>query len=109
MPEFTRTVQTTKPDSAPAEKAGKPKKANARDMVREAGKVKKAKAKKEKPPREEQVVFAFRFSESDRATIHTAAGPAKATKFVRAAALAAANADHKAFDALVTQAKANLK
>jgi len=70
---------------------------------------KEPKPKKEKTPKEPLVVFAFRLSEADRDRIHKAAGPAKATKFVRAAALAAANQDSKAFDELATQAKSNLK
>jgi hypothetical protein len=41
-------------------------------------------------PKEPLVVFAFRLSEADRDAIHKAAGPGKATKFVLAAALAAA-------------------
>ena len=68
---------------------------------------KEPKPKKEKAPREPLVVFAFRLSEADRDLIHKAAGPAKATKFVRAATLAAANADQKSFDTLVEQAKSN--
>ena len=64
---------------------------------------------KEKAPKEPQVVFAFRLSEADRDLIHKAAGPAKATRFVRTAALAAANADRKTFDALVEQARLNRK
>ncbi|HEV8242935.1 MAG TPA: hypothetical protein VGV60_11245 [Candidatus Polarisedimenticolia bacterium] len=70
---------------------------------------KEPKPKKEKAPKEPLVVFAFRLSEADRDRIHKAAGPAKATKFVRAAALAAANQDSKVFDELVAQAKTNLK
>jgi len=70
---------------------------------------KEPKPKKEKAPKVPLVVFAFRLSEADRDRIHKAAGPAKATKFVRAAALAAANQDFKAFEALTTQAKTNLK
>ncbi len=65
--------------------------------------------KKEKAPKEPQVVFAFRLSEADRSKIHDAAGPGKATKFVLAAALAAANQDSKAFEELTAQAKSNLK
>ena len=57
--------------------------------------------KMEKTPKVDLVVFAFRLPPADRDRIHRAAGPAKATKFVRAAALAAANADTKAFEALV--------
>jgi uncharacterized protein (DUF1778 family) len=55
------------------------------------------------------VLFAFRLSEADRDLIHRAAGPARATKFVRAAALAAANQDSNAFEELTAQAKSNLK
>jgi hypothetical protein len=72
-------------------------------------KAKEPKPKKEKPPKEPQVVFAFRLSETDRDLIHKAAGPAKATKFVRAAALAAARQDAKVFEELTAQAKTNLK
>ncbi len=61
--------------------------------------------KQEKSTREPQVVFAFRLSEADRDLIHKAAGPGKATKFVLAAALAAATGDHKNFATLVEQAK----
>ncbi len=68
---------------------------------------KEAKPKK-KVPAESQVVFAFRLSEPDRDRIHQAAGPGGATRFVRAAAIAAANGDIAAFESLVTQAKTNL-
>jgi hypothetical protein len=67
------------------------------------------KPKKEKAPKQPQVVFAFRLSEADRTLIHRAAGPAKATRFVRGAALAAATGDTKAFEELTAQAKANRK
>jgi hypothetical protein len=73
----------------------------------------KAKAPKEPKPKQEKVenpvVFAFRLSEADRTKIHEAAGSGKATRFVRTAALAAANGDTKAFEELAAQAKANLK
>ena len=90
---------TEKSSKKPA-KAAKPKAAK---------EPKVPKPKKEKAPKEPQVVFAFRLSETDRDLIHRAAGPAKATRFVRAAALAAANQDSKAFDELTAQAKTNLK
>jgi len=65
--------------------------------------------KKEKAPKAPQVVFAFRLSEADRTLIHKAAGPAKASRFVLGAALAAATGDTKAFEDLTTQAKASRK
>jgi hypothetical protein len=66
----------------------------------------KAEAPAEKPARKKEevvnpVVFAFRLSAADRDRIHDAAGPAKATKFVRGAALAAATGDIEAFKQLV--------
>jgi hypothetical protein len=72
-----------------------------------AGKKPKAKPKKErkpkveKTPKEDQVVFAFRLSKAQRDRIHKAAGPGKATRFVRAAALAASDGDRSAFDQLL--------
>src|SRR5262245_19548149 len=72
-----------------------------------------AKTQKTTRPRENkasdvpQVVFAFRLSEADRDRIHQAAGPGKATQFVRAAALAAAAGDRKSFEDLVAQARAS--
>jgi hypothetical protein len=62
--------------------------------------VKEPKPKKEKAPREPLVVFAFRLTEAQRDQIHKAAGPGKATRFVRAAALAAASGDRPAFEEL---------
>ena len=75
----------------------------------EAKAPKEPKPKKEKAPKAPLVVFAFRLSETDRDLIHKAAGPAKATKFVRTAALAAARQDSKTFEELTAQAKTNLK
>ncbi|MGH9867481.1 MAG: hypothetical protein ACREAA_04860 [Candidatus Polarisedimenticolia bacterium] len=80
-----------------------------------AAKVPAEKPAKEKKPRikeqfdGEVVVFAFRLGSNDRDRIHAAAGPAGATRFVRSAALAAAAGDRDAFDALVEQARSNLK
>ena len=70
---------------------------------------KEPRPKKEKAPKEPLVVFAFRLREVDRTIIHKAAGPAKATRFVLSAALAAASGDGKAFEELAAQAKANRK
>ena len=71
--------------------------------------VKEPKLKKEKAPKEPQVVFAFRLTEAQRDQIHKAAGPGKATKFVLAAALAAASSDRPALEELLAQAKTNAK
>jgi len=46
-------------------------------------------------------VFAFRLSEEERDLIHKAAGPARASKFVRALAVAAACRDEAAIKLLL--------
>ncbi len=56
-------------------------------------------ARAPKPPKTEEedlVVFAFRLSQEERELIHKAAGPAKASRFVRALAVAAAKRDETA-------------
>ena len=45
---------------------------------------------------DELVVFAFRLTPAERELIHKAAGPAKASRFVRAIAIAAASGDGEA-------------
>jgi hypothetical protein len=50
----------------------------------------------EKAPREDLCVFAFRLTEAERDAIHKAAGPAKASGFVRRLAVAAARGDEAA-------------
>jgi hypothetical protein len=77
--------------------------------AKKAKAAKEAKPKKEKAPKEQQVVFAFRLTEAERDAIHKAAGPGKATRFVRAAALSAAAGNRQASDDPASQAKANLK
>ena len=93
---------------APKAKKGSPGRKPAKSKSAKKDRV----GKRPKPAREQvehPVVFAFRLSEADRTRIHQAAGPAGATRFVRAAALAAATGDNKAFEALTAQAKANTK
>ena len=58
-------------------------------------KAKKTETSEPKAPKEDLVVFAFRLTQEERALIHKAAGPAKASRFVRALATAASRADEK--------------
>jgi len=90
-----------------AEGAAAPVKKKATKAARPKKTAKEPKAKRE--PIQDACVFAFRLSTTDRDLIHRAAGSGKATRFVRGAALAAANGDTKAFEELIGQAKANLK
>ena len=52
-------------------------------------------------PKEDLVVFAFRLTTDERELIHRAAGPARASRFVRALVIAAACEDRKALDTLI--------
>ena len=54
---------------------------------------KPAKAPKEKAPKEDLMVFAFRLTKEESAAIHKAAGPGKASKFARTLLVAAARND----------------
>ena len=108
-------AKVTKAESADAPVKGKGGKGTKAPKPKKEAAAKVEKAPKEKKPRVKEqfdgelVVFAFRLGLHDRDRIHRASGPAGATKFVRAAALAAASGDHDAFKALVDQARANLK
>jgi hypothetical protein len=96
------TAKTTKTGGASKSPAGKnPKPTKKAKGVR--------KPKKEKTPTEPMVVFAFRLTKAQRDLIHKAAGPAKGTRFVRTAAIAAATLDRAAIDELLATAKSNLK
>jgi len=55
-----------------------------------------AEVSEKKTSREDLCVFAFRLTAEERDAIHKAAGPAKASKFVRTLAVAAARNDEAA-------------
>jgi hypothetical protein len=70
--------------------------AKARKPATKAAVAKAPAESKEKAPREELCVFAFRLTEEERNPIHKAAGPAKASKFARTLLVAAARNDEAA-------------
>ena len=69
-----------------------------------------AKTKPTKPqaPKEELVVFAFRLKAEERDAIHAAAGPSKASRYVRALTLAASKGDDKTVVEIVRAVKTQL-
>jgi len=76
-------------------KGAKAQSAGATPVKRAKPEVSKAGDKKTEPKesREDLVVFAFRLTEAERDLIHRAAGPAKASRYVRSLAVAAARGD----------------
>jgi hypothetical protein len=69
---------------------------------------KKPRAKKERAPKEELCVFAFRLTPAERDQIHKAAGPAKASKYVRALTRAASVGDLDLVSKIVEAVKQEL-
>lgn len=86
----------TKPKTTKKKATAKPRKPVAKAAVAAPAAEPKAKA-----PREELCVFAFRLTPAERDAIHKAAGPAKASKFVRSLAVAAARNDEAAVKAIL--------
>ena len=72
----------------------------------EAKPEKAAKKREPKPKEENLVVFAFRLTPEERDAIHKAAGPARASRFVRAVAIAAANEDEAAIREILNENRA---
>ncbi|MCK5612919.1 hypothetical protein KAR91_64190, partial [Candidatus Pacearchaeota archaeon] len=69
-----------------------------------AGDTPKAKATpKQKDDSQSMVVFAFRLTRAERDLIHKTAGSAKASKFIRGIALAAARGDIKAVEQVINE------
>lgn len=92
------STETPQADVAAApEKKAKPTKAE---------KAAKTPKKRERKPKEEDlVVFAFRLSQAERDAIHKAAGPARASRFVRTIAVAAAAEDEAAIRSVIKDAR----
>ena len=59
-----------------------------------------------KAPKEDLVVFAFRLTEAEREAIHAAAGPGKASRFVRTLTTAAAKGDWEGVKRIVQAVEA---
>jgi len=116
--ETTMSAKKTTKKNAPA-KARKARKDDSpvvsvrpfdvRGVPLEPKKAKKAPAEKaapkEKTPREDLMVFAFRLTRKEGALIHKAAGPGKASRFVRSLAVAAARNDEAAVKDIMTATK----
>jgi hypothetical protein len=94
----TQTATETKSTRGKASK--KPAKAKAATP-----KTKPAKPKKEKPPKEDLMTCAFRMPKAESAALHKAAGPANASRTMRALAAAFVAEDRTAFEAVVEDAK----
>jgi hypothetical protein len=93
---MTKSKTTKKTAATP--KTRKPAKVVAEPVAQE---------ERTKAPRKDLCVFAFRLTSEERDAIHKAAGPAKASKFVRTLAVAAARNDEAAVKAIMKAVQAN--
>ena len=66
-------------------------------------------AKQKAEPKADLVVFAFRLTAAERDLLHKAAGPAKASRFVRTLAVAAAMGDRSTVATLLGGEPAEIK
>ncbi|OGT28243.1 MAG: hypothetical protein A2Z17_00545 [Gammaproteobacteria bacterium RBG_16_66_13] len=108
--------KTEGPEKAPEAKSPRLSdslKAQADHMIAARDKKQAPASREARPPKakdpngeENLVVFAFRLSPEERELIHKAAGPARASRFVRALAVAAACGDEGAIKLLLQSAKA---
>ncbi len=111
MSETTPAAENAAQEGTMAEKKTQRKAARKKAPSSKTAKPAPAKAKKEKapkkkrPPKEDLVVFAFRLTEAERDAIHKTAGPARATRFIRAVAAAFAREDEGAFKTVVKEAR----
>jgi hypothetical protein len=99
----TSAVETTEPKPAEAKAATKSAKKAKGKAEPKRSSSKKTTAMPKARASESLVVFAFRLTPAERDVIHDAAGPAKASRFVRAVALAAARRDVGALQSILME------
>jgi hypothetical protein len=64
-----------------------------------------AKPKREKAPKEDLMTFAFRMTKAESVALHTAAGPANASRTMRALAGAFVAEDRARFESIIEDAR----
>ena len=100
------TIQNATTTDLKAPKRNAPKKpVKARAAAPKTKPTKVAKPKREKLPKEDLMVFAFRMTKAESGALHTAAGPANASRVMRALAGAFVTEDRAAFEAIVADAR----
>ena len=103
MSETMQTAATTETKN----KKGKAQKkaAKAKAAAPKAKAAKAAKPKKERAPKEDLMTFAFRMTKAESVALHRAAGPANASRTMRALAAAFVAEDRAAFESVVEDAR----
>ena len=108
---MTETTIQNDNTSPPAKSKGKKPRGATRVVAQKAKKAavptptKVAKPKREKAPKEDLMVFAFRMTKAESAALHKAAGPANASRTMRALAAAFVAEDRALFESIVDDAR----
>lgn len=98
---MSKSKSTKKPAATPKAQATPKAKKTEKLSAKAAASEKAAQPEPKNEKFEDLCVFAFRLTEEERNAIHKAAGPAKASKFVRTLAVAAARNDETAVKAIM--------
>lgn len=98
---MSETKTETKAPKADAQK----RPAKAKTAARKTETPKAAKPRREKGPKEDLMTFAFRMAKTESAALHKAAGPANASRVMRALASAFVAEDRALFESIVEDAK----
>jgi len=99
------TTETATTEAKPTKTKASKKPVTTKAAAPKAKNAKSAKPKKEKPPKEDLMTFAFRMSRAESVALHKAAGPANASRTMRALAAAFVTEDRAAFEAVVEEAR----
>ena len=94
------TTETKSKKGKAQKKAAKAKAAAPKATAAEA-----AKLKREKAPKEDLMTFAFRMTKAESVALHRAAGPANASRTMRALAAAFVAEDRAVFESVVEDAR----
>jgi hypothetical protein len=101
---MSETTQSPAATGAKTTKAKAPKKPVKAKTAPKAT-AKAAKPKRDKLPKEDFMTFAFRMPKAESAALHKAAGPANASRVMRALAAAFVSGDRAAFEQIVEDSK----
>ena len=103
MSETTQNATASETKTTKGKATKKPVKAKA--AMAKAKPAKAAKPKREKAPKEDLMTFAFRMPKIESAALHKAAGPANASRVMRALAAAFVAEDRAVFESIVEEAR----
>jgi hypothetical protein len=102
---MSETATQHTPETKPTKGKTPKKSTKAKAAAPKTKATKTAKPKRDKTPKEELMTFAFRMPKAESAALHQAAGPANASRVMRALAGAFVREDRAVFESIVEDAR----